>query len=67
MNISVKVVTKNRPNETVVITFTNRKAADDFNFMMYDRDDVISWTMGNAVKTHSNVERAIKTLNSWSS
>lgn len=65
--LKVIVVTTNRPNEKLALTFTNLKAAHAFRIATLTRNDVVSCTIdGCPIKSFSNVESALDALDFWS-
>lgn len=66
MIIKVTVETRNRPNEKLVLTFTNRKAAKEFHYSIIARADVVSSSVDDlAVTTFANVAKATDALDFW--
>ena len=66
MMIKVYVKTTNRPDEKLLLTFTNRRAASDFAHACIFRDDVISCEVDAvALSTFPNVDKAVAQLDSW--
>jgi hypothetical protein len=63
---TVRVVTKNRPSETLVIKFTNIKAATEFYFAAGRRNDVVEVNMDqNTMTTYGNAKAAMEALLFW--
>ncbi len=63
---TVKIETANRRGETLVLTFTNRKAMQDFYYNAMDRSDVISLTADHfGIKSFAKADAATQSLNDW--